>query len=708
MCLPLRTLKFDYAFESFFPKEDPDLSYYEELIESFGQENDFLFLAISEQDFSKNNTWKTLYELEQNIEKIAEIETVQSIFDETIIQITPFGINQIAEVKANGAMTIDSIETKPNLKKYIGKDQKSMLLTLQHKTFTTKEMADDFYLFLDKWIENQKIGPFQLSGKIQMQSDFTTLLEKELVKLLVIGLSLALVTLFWLFRSVKGVLYPVLIMSSSVIWTMGIMAMTDKPIDVMIVMLPVILVILSISDVVHLINKYDSLVRDGVDRREAVSQSVQTVGKATFTTSFTTAIGFLGLLFLPIEPIKEFGLFAAIGVMIAYGLTLLVIPHLLYLFPAPIGQKKSRNKNIYGLLQTNKKAFRFTLVLSLVISIGVFFVKRNTGLIVGLQKKEALLQKVAYFDDQFNGYRPLEITVATKNLFKPAILNELRQIEEKITQVYQVENLVSPLTLIRKLNAGLYGGAFSRRQLPLAKDLSRIKRLYFSPKLSDRRAVLDNERGTLRYLGTTKDLGSHAYNELNHLFQSQIDGLALQHCEVRITGASYLVDKTDQIVISALIKGLLLACLTVGLITFIIHKNWRVALIIIFVNMIPILTLFGLMGWLSIDLNISTIIIFTVAFGIAVDDSIHFISSFMQKQREGLSIRAAIDASYQGTGKSIVHTSAILIIGFICLMTSGLSAVYYLGLFICLISIIALVFDLKVLPWLLLTVHQKN
>lgn len=698
----LKNLKFDYAFESFFPKGDPDLAYYEQIIDDFGQENDFLFLAIKDLELDQSDTWLQLYQLENKLEDLPEIQWVQSVFDESILQITPLGINQASWIKPKGpSISLSKLIENESLKYYFGKDESSIIMILRHITFTSKEEADQFYIKLKRWLPQNTRSPFELSGKIQMQNDFTSLLEKELGKLLAAGLILAIISLIIIFRSIKGVLLPFIIMLSSVVWTMGIMAVSGKEIDVMVVMLPVILIILSISDVVHLVNKYDDLLHHKMPATKAIRESIQTVGKATFTTSFTTAVGFLGLLFLPIAPIKEFGLFAAIGVMLAYGLTMLVIPNILQFYPLPISNNRLHSQPLKWLLRTDKKVVTITLIITLVITSGVLLVKRNTGLIVGLQKKEMLLEKVAYFDQNFYGYRPFELTVSVDTLFSDQTLFELQNIEQSVVEVYDVQNLITPLTLIRKINSGIYGGASSRNKIPHHDDLSRVKRLYNSPKLKEQVSPIDNKKGTLRFLGTTNDLGSHQFYQLNNAFQDKIKQLSLQNTEIRLTGTSFLIDKTDHLIISALLKGLALACLTVGLITFIVHKNTKLALIIILVNIIPIATLLGIMGWLHIDLNISTIIIFTVAFGIAVDDSIHFISSYMQKIKNGLPKTEALSHAYKGTGKSIIHTSIIMILGFICLLSSGLSAVYYLGLFICLISLIALWFDLKVLPWLL-------
>lgn len=700
----LQDIEFNYDFESFFPENDEDLRFYQELKSEFGEQNDFLFLAIKAIDFSNDSSINALSQLEISLEANQKVIAVQSIFDESIIQITPFGNNVVPLISRTARLNEEKIEAN-GLIHYLGTDGQSLIFIIKHLPFSSKKEADAFYFSMLSHLNSRHFDAFELSGKVQMQHAFTEALERELKMLLLIGISTVILLLIWIYRSPKGLILPLIVIVSSVIWLMGVMALTGKDIDVMIVMLPVIVIILSLSDVIHFINKYDYFLSEGQRPIAAIISCFKTVGKATLITSVTTSIGFLGLYFLPVKPIKDFGLYAAIGVMVTYILTILIVPALLVIFPGFVGRNKQANiaaiilKPIYALSQ--RKSIIITFFISSIIIAGTLALRQNTGLIVGLQKNEPMLEQVAYFDQNFGGYRPLEIALVTDELFNEKHLRKLEALEGIVKEIYGVKQVLSPLTIIRKINAGLYGGAKSMQRIPRASDISRVKRIYFSNKLLKERSEFDNGQGTIRLLATTQDLGSSTFLTLNQEFKEKTQKIRAENFKITLTGSSFLIDKTSHLVSTSVLKGLCFAIITVGLIMLLLYRNIRVAGIVLFINLMPLLMLFGIMGILSIELNLSTAIIFTVAFGIAVDDSIHFVTRFMHLYRSSQRLAWSIEQTQKSTGHSILITTLVMFSGFATLLFSGFSAVYFLGLFICLMALLALWFDLKILPILL-------
>jgi predicted RND superfamily exporter protein len=702
----LDRLKFDYSFESFFPIDDPDLAYYEDLTKAFGQQNDFLFLSFQGVALENTEDLEQLLSIEKQLEHLDHVQSVQSHFDEAIYQITPFGLNTIPKYPVDKPITANEISQYQDEGKYFGKDGRSVLMILRHSPFLSKADGDTFYDYLSQTLT--ELSPFEviISGKIEMQKAFTDQLEGELGMLLVGGLSVCLVILFLLFRSPKKVFFAVLVMLLTLVWTMGIMAMLDKPIDVMIVMLPVILLIISLSDTIHLINKYDYLITQ-IPSNDAIIQASKVIGQANLITSLTTAIGFLGLYFIPIEPIRDFGLFTALGIMIAFVLTMTLVPSLCYFFPDHMSKSAQSHKLVFSrwivkLTQFDRKGKLITIVLSLVLVAGIPFLKLNTGLIVGLQKDEPMLQQVAYFDKNYNGYRPLEVGVKLSGL-RPTdsiVMAKIDMIEIAAQEIYAAKDLQSSNQLVKKINAGLYGGSTNYNTLPKADDRSRVRRFYNSRKLDEvRKSISSDSLPYLRIVGLTQDRGSAFFLDQNETFEQMLAEINDDQFEARLTGSSYLIDKTDKLVINALIKGLLFACLTVAIIVMLFYKSWRAAVVVLIVNSIPLILLFGTMGILDISLNLSTAIIFTVALGIAVDDSIHFISRYELEKRAGRNKQEALKLAKLYTGKSILFTTITISTGFAVLLLSGFSAVYYMGLFICISALLALWFDLKVLPY---------
>ena len=494
---------------------------------------------------------------------------------------------------------------------------------------------------------------------------------------------------------------------------MGLMAWTGKSIDVMVVMIPAILLIVSLSDVIHFIHKYDELVGSGYNKTEAIQKTILSIGKATFLTSITTAIGFLGLIFIPIQPIQEFGLFTSAGVILAFIITFLTLPSLLFLFPSTIEKRNSFGFSWQGFLERTYEliisqrriVLIFLAVLSLLSIAGISQLRLSTSLIVGLQKNEPELKTVAYFDQNYDGYKPFELGIElgeNKSLFDPDVIKRIEKIELYLKSKYGVNHIQSPLNLLREINAGIHGGARKYVTIPEVEDLAQIERYYNSLRLIESRSQVQNKTGDLiRIIGQVPDLGSGHYHDLNYsliqFLNSEINGNGF---EARLTGASYLIDKTDQYVVNSLVKGIGFALISVSVFVLFFFRNWRISLITLIPNLIPIAILFGLMGWFQVDLNISTAIIFTVALGIALDDSIHFIARYQQELKVNNN-SIAIKNAFTGTGKSILVTSLIIILGFSVFLSSGFSASYFLGFFIVLAAAIAVIFDLLLLPILL-------
>ncbi|WP_185101289.1 efflux RND transporter permease subunit [Roseivirga spongicola] len=709
----LSDLRFNYSFNSFFPKGDDDLEYYEQFIEEFGQHNDFLFVVLKTEYSIQPSFIEKVNQLKNVLESLPETQKVTSPFDLKGVQINPLGVNTFNLISRSQPTDQSKLEDLKLLGQLFGREDESAMLILRHQEFLDKKLADSYYLAILQSIKDSGFEDAIASGKIQMQYDFTQKLETELGTLLITSLIVVLVVLLALFRSLKGLILPITTLVLTIIWTMGFMAWTGKPIDVMVVMIPAILLIIALSDVIHFVHKYDELRNKGLEYKEAIHKTILTIGKATFLTSVTTAIGFISLVFIPIGPIREFGLITAAGVIMAFLITFLVLPALLYFFPSTVERRLKSRFNWELILGTvhdriiKKKSLLVICVslVSIVLIAGIPKLHLSTSLIVGLQKNEPELQKVAYFDKNFDGYKPFELGIelnADVNLLSPEVIAKMAKLENYLIEDYGVAHLQSPLNIIREINAGRNGGSRKYIELPKADDLKGVARYYNSPRLEDQRQQIQANDGKLiRMIGRNKDLGSAHYLNLNtkleQFLTSEINGDGF---EARITGASYLIDKTDEYVVSALLKGIGFALLSVSFFILIFFKSLRLAIYTLVPNLIPIAILFGLMGWFGVHLNISTAIIFTVALGIAIDDSIHFIARY-KLERDFHTNKEAIKNAFTGTGKSILVTSIVIVLGFSVFLSSGFSASYYLGFFIVLAAVIALLLDLIILPIIL-------
>lgn len=708
--LQLPQLKFDYDFNSFFPKGDPDLAFYEELNSDFGEYNNFVFLTILSDSIATPTLLRKIKTFQESLEEWEEINRIESPLSQAIYQITPFGINRVPLVTTKG-ISRTQIEDRGLLGNFFGRDGKSLMMIIHHNDLGSKEAGDDFYEKIQNYTDTS--FPLQniISGKTQMQNDFTDKLESEIGKLIGLAFLVIIAILILVFKSLKGVMMPLIVLMISIIWMMGFISLIGKALDIMAIIIPTLLLIVSISDVIHFINKYDSLINSGETNSESIKLSIRSIGKATFLTSLTTAIGFVSLIVIPIQPIKDFGLLTALGVLIAFFITILLVPSLLQLSPKPVQSSSSSFNKWQSLtdtlfikvLRNQKQLFVALAILSIVISIGLNQLKINTSLLVGLQKNEPELETVSFFDKNYDGYKPFEIGIEindNESLWSSAVLSELNELELFLAEL-GVKQVSSPVSLIKEINGSMYGGARSQYKVPDENSLDKAIRYYNSRRLSEEKSFFESDR-FIRIIGRLPDTGSAEtaplYEEVE-LYLTEFNQKTGMNAQ--LTGTSYLIDKTDQYVVSSILKGLAIGIGTVSIVLLIFFRSFALLLVSLLPNFLPVILIASLMGWLHIDLNITTAIIFTITFGIAVDDTIHLIAKYQYERNQNRSNIWSIKRMLNHSGKSILITSIILICGFSIFLFAGFSIPYYMGLLIVLSTLLALIYDLILIPLLL-------
>ena len=717
----IRHLQFNDNFDLFFPEGDKDLEYYQKINEEFGVFNNFLFIALKDSNVYEDDFLKRLEKLTITLEKLPQSTLVTSATNFQRYQITPFGLNRFNVINPNKDLIKAEVKENDQLYgQFFGKDDISTGLILRHIPFTNRKEADTFYLGLLNTLESQAFTNTVISGKIQAQHDFTLRLQGELGLLLGASILLVIIMLAIVFKTIRGVIIPLVTLVTTLIWMFGFFALTGKQIDVLSIMIPPILLVVSMSDVIHLCNKFNDSYNRGLSLIESLRVCFKYVGLATFLTSVTTAIGFFSLMVSPISPIKDFGLYTGIGIIFAFIVTFTTIPFLLVVLGKGLNPKtvsegfwnKLLNISFLWVLKNRKTVISISIVLLIIGIIGSSYVQRNTFLIVGVDKNDPLMESMRYFDEQYDGNKPFELTIALpseENLFKETTLNKLEQVHDYLNDEYGISHIESPLMIIRAINQALNGGASSEFKNPTKEDFSRVKRLYNSPQFAEIKGKLHSKDGvTLRVNGRGKDIGSAKAATKNKEFNDfMANNMMHEVFDYRITGTSYLIDKTDDYIVRSILIGLIVAIAAVALLMFIVSRSWKVMLISIITNLLPLIVLSGIMGLSGVDLNIATAVIFSIAFGIAVDDSIHFITRY-QLECKGIGNVLAIRRTYLSTGKSIILTTAVLFVGFIVFLFSGFSATYYIGLFVGITFILAIIADLTLLPALLSTIGEPK
>ena len=290
------------------------------------------------------------------------------------------------------------------------------------------------------------------------------------------------------------------------------------------------------------------------------------------------------------------------------------------------------------------------------------------------------------------------------NIFEKSVLKEIEKVEKYLTSEFGVDAILSPLQIAKSINKANNGGINENYRLPSTesewRNLQRNLRR-FSSQMENIPLIADSNR-VARISGRMGDIGSElALEKVNALEKFLAENTDPTIASFKITGTSYLIDINNDLIAKSTLQGLAIALIAIAFITGLLFRSWRMTFLAIIPNILPILMIAGLMGFLGINLKLSTAIIFTIAFGIVVDDSIHFLSKLNLELKNGHPFFLALRRTYLSGGKAITLTTLILAGGFFALMFSSFSGVHYIGLLIFITLLVALILDLTLLPALI-------
>lgn len=723
-------LEFDYDFENFFPQNDPDLDYFLEYRETFENDNDYVLIALGNQEgifnstfLEKANRFSTDLSALQHVKEVLSPTTLKTPIVNSFgaIEVPLLHIDNPSKLKTDSLRILKSREYINTL---FSSDLSSICIVVNHTQIISKKASDELLTDIQGLIDNYQFEELHYAGKIRGQKEYLTKMQFELILFLSISLVLIIAFLYISFRSTYGIIVPIITVFISILGVLGIMQFFGKSLDIMSTLLPTILFVVGMSDAIHILNRYIEELRAGQEKIAAIKTTFKEVGLATFFTSLTTAVGFITLISVPIKPMQDFGIYSAIGVILAFVIAITFLPATLSLLKQPkivtkqpkqLFWNKVLSKCFVYVLRNQGKIVIGYLIIMLLSVIGIFQLKVDYKLLEDLAEDNPLQQDFRFFENSYSGIRPFEMAIYTTDssasIFDYAIVKEMDKVERYLYSVYEAGFILSPVAIIKAFNKATHNGNSTYYQLPknqqaYQKLYAKMKRLNIENKLNN---LVNQHQSIARFTGKMDDVGSLSVKEKNNqfenFFQSQIDTNLIGY---KMTGTALLVDKNNESLALNMLMGLAIAFLLIALLIGIIFKSLKMALLSIIPNVVPLAFIGGLMGFLGTNINMSTSIIFTIAFGIAVDDTIHFLSKFKIESGKGKSLIYSLKRTYLSTGKAIVITTLILCGGFISLIFSDFKSTFLIGTYVGLILFAAVITDLLLLPVLLLNLKRKG
>lgn len=715
-------IKFNYDFEQFFPQDNEDLKFYEEYKEKFENDNDYLLIAFENPkgELFEMVFLDSIWSIQHQINQLEEVDTVLSVLNLEKPIIGLFGLrkervltwdtySQLAETSSSRGNYGDQL---------ISRDGKSLLLWIKHAKHISKENGDQLYNKIKRVVEQVGIPPKAIAGKIQAQGDFINLMQKEFGMFFGLSIFLILGMLFLIFWTFWSVWVSCLVLLIGTLWSFALMLYFGKALDVMSVMQPTIFLIVGLSSLIHFISHLNQKISQGICTEKAIQEVFTELFIPVWLTILTTSLGFISLYFTTIPALKSFGLSTGIGVIVVFGALMLMTPGILYVSrikAKPKVEKFISAGFLKGLFTWVLKRRKWVLTVFLLVSLLSIWagskIHVNGYLLDNLPENHPIQQDVHYFDEQYGGSNPLEIYLKTgpeaSSLLDYPVLKELEKVETKLRSLTGTNQMLSPLALVKALNQAQNQGSEKAFVFPSPGQFQRMGKYLKRANEELKFKVLVNENQEGRISTRSPDFGSYKMGQIRDEFREFVtQEVDPQLLTVQWTGTAYLIDQGHQSVTYQMARGLGVAFIIVGLIAGILFRSWRISFILLVPNIIPLIWMLGLMMLLGIEFKLTTAILFTVAFGIAVDDSIHFMTRLRFELGKGKNLIYAMKRTILETGRAIILTTIILVMGFGLLIISDFGVTHFTGLLIASSLVVALLSDLLLLPILLLPMKK--
>ncbi|MEN8250370.1 MAG: MMPL family transporter [Bacteroidota bacterium] len=730
-----RDAELTYDFAKIVPKSDPDMVDFQNFKELFGEDGSILAIGIRDSSIFTPTNFNRLKFLSDEIAGMPGITNVLSLPTlPMMVKDTAekrFKVEPIFTEMPEDQHTLDSmLQIVLDQKLYSGQlinEENGMILMLvsyERSVLNSEKrigLTDDIMDVGNSFTEHTGIKLYY-AGMPFIRSVMAGKVKEELQMFLLFS---ALVTAFIMllfFRSWMAVVFPMIIIAVIVTWVLGSLVLFGYKISILTGLIPSVIVVIGIPNSIYLINKYHHEFLLHGNKLQAIKTVTQKIGLVTLITNGTTAVGFGVLMFTDIVILRQFGIVASLNIMATFIVSIILMPSVFSYLPAPTAKqlKHLSFTPLGGILDyfnfvVQKRryvVFSVTAILVTLAIIGIYKVHSVSFMVDDIPKESHVKHDLMYFEKNFSGMMPLEIIIDTQKKRGVTNLRNLKKIEEFeefLAAQPDISKPVSITTFVKAARQAFFGGNPNRYALPRNNNEKNFILGYLKNETDNSglmNSFVDSTGQKIRVSLKIKDIGSNKMDSLVNkvIIPKQEELFAKTKLTASITGTTLLFIKGNSYLIDNLKMSFVLAFLIIAVIMGILFANFRMIILSIIPNVIPLLITAGIMGFFDIPLKPSTAIIFSIAFGISVDYAIHFLAKYRQELfANDFQVRVAINNSLHETGTSMIYTSIVLFAGFVIFTASEFGGTVALGFLTSITLFISMFTNLIVLPTLLLT-----
>ena len=733
----MRSLKMSYELPQMLPDNHPSLVAYENFKDEFGQDGAVMFVGAINPNIFQLNHFNSFYDLSHQLQEIEGVEGAVSVaqiytlvknkkdkkFDfKTVVSKRPETQHELDSLKK----IIYSLPFYEGLLYNRNSDVFLIMITLDKDILNTKERVPLIYSIkkvVEKYAQKEEVE-VHLSGLPYIRTITSDLIKTELNKFVIYALLVAAFILFVFFRSFKMVFYPVLTVAISVIWTIGMTSLLGYKITILTGIIPPLLIIIGIENSIFLLNKYIAEYNIHQNKMKALTRMVSRIGSANFLTNATTAAGFAAFIITGNDLLVEFGVVASLNIFGIYLLTLFLIPIFFSFKGTPKPRQLSNVENgmvskivdkiLLVVTKYRSRIYVFSLIIFLIGIYGVTKLKTTGNIVDDIPKDDILYQDLLFFEKHFNGVMPFEITIDTKKPRGILQLSTIQKVEKLQDVLLTYPELSRPMSLtevVKFSKQAFYNGDEKKYTLPNNQEKNFI--LAYMPKIDSGNqntlnSFVDNDLRRTRVTVQMANIGTNEIEALKSDLQPKIDKIFnSKKYDVELTGTSVVFLEGTKYLIKNLIQSLLLALIAISLLMALLFTSARMIVLSLIPNLLPQLLTAAMMGYFGIPIKPSTILIFSIALGISVDNSIHFLSRYrLHLKHNNWQIKISVMNALKETGFSMVYSSIVLFFGFYIFTLSKFGGTEAMGYLISFTLLIALISNLFLLPSFLLTLDK--
>lgn len=734
-----KNLKFSYSEANLMPKDHPFNLAYDNFVNVFGEEGNLLIIAVNDSLLFKKNNFNSWIKLSQSFKNKKEINNVIHVGN----------IPVISKDKIKKEFTVDSILNNSFISDYKVEEFKNTIFqdfpfyenilfnkkseTIQTAIYLDKKIVnnieriefinEDFVPLIEKFEKETNLD-VKISGMPYIRTMNAQNIMDEIGKFVVIAIIVTIFIFFFFFRSYRATLITLSVVVTGVMWALGILGFLEFEITVLTALIPPLIIVIGVPNCIFLINKYQHEVKKHGNQARSLQRVISKIGNATLMTNITTACGFATFILTDSQILKEFGTVASINIMVIFILSILLIP-IIYSF-LPLPEKKHLNhlnndwlNTFVGFLSNTVKKKRIPVfiisILCLCISIvGINKIEISGNLIEDMPKKSGFVKDIKFFEKEFKGILPLEIMIDSRRKNGMMRLGNIKRMNDFHEHILRIPELSSPISIVnlsKYIKQSFYNGNPKYFQLPSSQENTFISTYVKNSdlKIGENNSYIDKNGQIARI---TTMIGEIDTERMEGIEASLIKGIELyfpsERFDVTLTGKTLGYLKGTKFLIKNLLISLFLAILLISLMITYLFRSYKMVIISLIPNILPLLFTAGVMGFFNIPIKPSTILVFSIAFGISVDDTIHFLVKYRQELiANNWKIRKSVFASLRETGISMFYTSIVLFFGFSVFMTSSYGGTIALGGLVSTTLLFAMLANLVLLPSLLISLEKS-